>query len=192
MWKSVLIQRTLPLSISYLLLIVAAIALDYILHAANLVWIGRYLGIAGTLSLILSFGYSARKNKLIQNGAMKVFLKLHCHAGWLGTLMILVHSGIHFNALLPWSATALMMVVTGSGHIGQHLLKKVKAEVKMKMKQLGLEADVDENIDQQRYWDTMTLKALEKWRSIHMPMVSILIALSLAHILTILYFWNWR
>lgn len=192
MWKSVLIQRTLPLSISYLLLIIAAISLDSILHAVNLIWIGRYLGIAGTAFLIFSFVYSARKKKLIKNGAMKFFLKLHCHSGWIGTLMILIHSGIHFNAILPWSATTLMMVVTASGHVGQHLLKKVKEEVKMKMKQLGIEADVDEDIEQQRFWDTLTVKTLEKWRTVHMPMVSVLIALTLSHILSIFFFWNWR
>ncbi|WP_076791932.1 hypothetical protein [Chlorobium sp. KB01] len=192
MWKSVLVQRTIPLTISYLLLILAAIALDSILHALNLVWIGRYLGIAGTLSLAFSFIYSARKKKLILNGPMKLFLRLHCHSGWIGTLMILVHSGVHFNAVIPWTATTLMMVVTASGHVGQHLLKRVKEEVKEKMKALGRNGDVDDNIEQQQYWDTLTVKTLEKWRSVHMPMVSFLIALTLTHILTIFFFWNWR
>ena len=111
------------------MLIGAGISLDYLLHIAQLVWSGRYLGILGTLFLVLSFGYSARKNKVIKTGAMKVFLKFHCKAGWVGTLMIFIHSGIHFNALLPWAATGFMMVVTASGHVGQHLLKKVKEEV---------------------------------------------------------------
>ena len=115
MWKSLFIQRTLPLSVSYLLLIIAGITLDYILHIGNLVWIGRYLGITGTVFLALSFGYSARKKKLITNGALKFFLKFHCYTGWIGTLMILVHSGIHFNAILPWLATTLMMEMTAFG-----------------------------------------------------------------------------
>ncbi len=192
MWKSVLIQRTLPLTISYLLLIIAGIALDYLLHIANLVWVGRYLGIAGTLFLALSFGYSARKKKVIKNGALKFFLKLHCNAGWIGTLMILVHSGIHFNAILPWAATGLMMVVTASGHVGQYLLKKVKEEVKMKIKQLGINTTVDDELEQQHYWDTLTIKALEQWRTVHMPMVSLLLALTMTHILSIFFFWNWK
>jgi hypothetical protein len=192
MWKSVLVQRTLPLSISYLLLIIAAIAFDYILHSADLVWIGRYLGIPGSASLMFSFVYSVRKKRLIQNGAMKLFLKLHCHSGWIGTLMILVHSGVHFNAIIPWVASALMLIVTGSGHIGQHLLKKVKEEVTIKNKELGLEIDENKEYDQQYYWDTLTVKALEKWRTIHMPMVSFMMALILTHILTIFFFWNWR
>jgi hypothetical protein len=191
MWKSVLIQRTLPLSVSYLLLIIAAIALDYLLHVTHLAWIGRYMGVAGTAFLVFSFGYSARKKKLVTNGTLKFFLRLHCNAGWIGTLMILLHSGIHFNAVLPWLATALMLIVTGSGHVGQYLLKKVRDEVKMKMKQLGVSA-TDDSLDQQKYWDTLTVKTLEKWRTVHMPMVSLLMALTLIHILSIAFFWNWN
>ena len=174
------------------MLIGAGISLDYLLHIAQLVWIGRYLGILGTLFLVLSFGYSARKNKVIKAGAMKVFLKFHCNARWVGTLMIFVHSGIHFNALLPWAATGFMMVVTASGHVGQHLLQKVKEEVKAKMKLLGVDASLDAELEQQHYWDALTVKALEQWRSLHMPMVSVLLSLSLIHILSIFFFWNWR
>ncbi len=192
MWKSILVQRTLPLTISYLLLIIAAISLDYILHVAHLVWIGRYLGIAGTLFFALSFGYSARKKKVFKNGPLKFFLKLHCNTGWIGTLMIIVHSGIHFNAILPWAATFLMMVVTASGHVGQYLLKKVKEEVKMNMKQRGINATVDEEMEQQHYWDSLTIKTLEQWRTVHMPMVSLLLALTVTHIFSILFFWNWK
>ena len=192
MWKSVLVQRTLPLTISYLLLIIAGISLDYLLHIANLVWVGRYLGIAGTIFLASSFSYSARKKKVIKNGALKFFLKLHCNTGWIGTLMIIVHSGIHFNAILPWAATGLMMVVTASGHVGQYLLKKVKEEVKIKMQQLGINGAVDDELEHQQYWDTLTIKTLELWRKIHMPMVSILLALTTIHILSIFFFWNWR
>ena len=191
MWKSVLIQRALPLSVSYLLLIIAAIGLDYLLHVTHLAWIGRYMGFAGTAFLVFSFGYSARKKKLVKSGTLKLFLRLHCNAGWIGTLMILIHSGIHFNALLPWLATAFMLVVTASGHVGQYLLKKVREEVKMKMKQRGI--NVTENdLDQRLYWDTLTVKTLEKWRTMHMPMVSVLMALALIHILSITFFLNWR
>jgi hypothetical protein len=192
MWKSVLVQRALPLSISYLLLVTAAISLDVLLHIADLAWVGRYMGITGTASLLFSFGYSARKKKLITNGTMKFFLRLHCNAGWIGTLMILVHSGIHFNAILPWAATALMMVVTASGHVGQYLLRKVKEEVKMKMKQLGITGKEAGELEEQYFWDALTVRTLEKWRAVHMPMVSLLMGLTMAHILSILIFWNWR
>jgi hypothetical protein len=191
MWKSVMIQKALPLSLSYLLLILAALSLDAILHVAHMAWIGRYLGLPGTLFFLLSFGYSARKKKVIKNGALGIFLRLHCNAGWAGTLMILIHSGIHFNAFLPWAATAFMLVVTGSGHVGQYLLKKVKAEVKMKLQLAGLPA-AEDDLEQQKYWDTLTVKALEKWRTVHMPLVAVLLALTLIHIASIALFLNWN
>ncbi len=192
MWNSVLIQRALPLSISYILLILATFALDFSLHAASLVWVGRYLGIAGTLFILLSFGYSARKKKLIATKPLKQFLKLHCNAGWIGTLMILVHSGIHFNAILPWAATALMMIVTASGHVGHYLLKKVQEEVNSKTEQPGVVGEVNGDIPDRNYWDAVTVKALEQWRGLHMPMVAVMLSLTLIHIFTIFFFWNWR
>ena len=83
-----------------------------------------------------------------------------------------------------------MLVVTASGHVGQYLLKKVRDEVKMKIKQLGLKVS-DEEIDRQHYWDTLTVKTLEQWRTLHIPMVSVLMALTLIHILSITFFLNW-
>ena len=192
MWKSLLVQRTIPLSVSYLLLILAGIALDNILHIAHLVWVGRYLGIVGTIFFAISAVYSARKSKLIKSGSLKFFLKLHCHSGWIATLMIIVHSGVHFNAILPWAATALMMIVTASGHVGQHLVKKLKEEAKLKMKQLGIDPEKQEKAENEQYWDSMTLKALEQWRAVHRPLVAFLVALTSVHIISIFFFWNWR
>ncbi len=80
MWKSVLIQRAVPLTVFYLLLIVAAISLDYLLHVAHLACVGRYMGFSGTAFLVFSFAYSARKSKVISNGTLKFFLWLHCKA----------------------------------------------------------------------------------------------------------------
>lgn len=192
MWQSVLIRRALPLTLSWLLLIAAAISLDYILHAAHLAWIGRYLGVAGTAFLVFSFGYSARKKKLVQKGTIRFFLRLHCNSGWIGTLMIVVHSGIHFNALLPWMATLFMMTVTASGHVGQYLVRKLREEVKMKKREAGIENSGDDDPDGAHYWNSLTLKALEKWRTVHMPIVSVLLGLTLLHILSVIFFLNWR
>ncbi|NTW52033.1 MAG: hypothetical protein HGB22_05550 [Chlorobiaceae bacterium] len=192
MWNSVLVKRALPLSFSYLLLVAASLSLDYILHAAGLDWTGRYLGIAGTALVAFSFGYSARKKKLFRNGPLSLFLRLHCNAGWVGTLLILVHSGIHFNAILPWSATALMMVVTASGHVGQYLVRKLREEVRVKKKQLGIQDGNVDGLEQQAYWDAMTVKAFEQWRHMHMPMVSFLVVLTIIHIVSVTFFMNWR
>jgi hypothetical protein len=192
MWNSVLINRALPLSVSYLLLIAAALSLDFILHSAGLAWTGRYLGIAGTALVAFSFGYSARKKKVIGHGTLKFFLRFHCNVGWTGTLMILVHSGIHFNALLPWMATGLIMVVTASGHVGQYLVRRIREEVKQKKQQYGITGDRVEALEQQQYWDAVTIRAFDKWRFIHMPLVTFLVVLTILHVASISFFLNWR
>jgi hypothetical protein len=68
----------------------------------NLVWVGRYLGIPGTILIIGSLVYSLRKRKYITTGSAKSLLHLHEIGAWLGSLMVLLHAGIHFNAILPW------------------------------------------------------------------------------------------
>jgi len=190
MWNSLLIRRALPLTVSYLLLVVASIALDYLLHRFRLEEVGRYLGVAGTLFFLFSFIYSARKKKLIPTGPMKRFLQLHCHAGWIATLMILVHSGIHFNAMLPWAATALMMVVTASGHVGQHLVRKFRSEARSRKQQLGIDTPADDAADRQLFWDSLTVQTLDRWRTVHMPLVAFLVVLTLGHVVSILFFSN--
>ena len=196
MWQSILIKRALPLTLSYLLLVVATLATDFILHVADFAWIGRYLGPAGTAFIVFSFGYSARKKRIVRSGTMKFFLRMHCNTGWLGTLMILVHSGVHFNALLPWAATGLMMVVSASGHVGQYLVRKFREEVKQKRQKAGLSPELPEDGDDiammQHYLDSLTVRALEQWRAIHMPLVSFLVLLTLSHLFSIAFFLDWR
>ena len=180
MLDSLLIRRALPLLVSFTMLVVLALLIDYLLHVAGFVWVGRYLGTTGTFFLLFSFVYSARKQKIVRSGPIKLFLMLHCRGGWVGTLMLLVHSGVHFNALLPWAATALMLIVTGSGHVGQYIYRNARDE----MKHRGRNAEL--------YWDSLTVKALGQWRKVHMPLVSLFSGLALMHILSIFFLWNWK
>ena len=54
--KARLIRREIfPFLLSFGLLVVAALLVDAALHLANMAWIGRYLGIPGTL-ILGSFG----------------------------------------------------------------------------------------------------------------------------------------
>ena len=34
---------------------------------------------------------------------------------WLGSLLVLVHAGVHFNAILGWLAVGAMLINVGSG-----------------------------------------------------------------------------
>jgi hypothetical protein len=84
----------------------ATVAIDAALHAAGLGWVGRYLGIPGSLLILLSLSYSLRKRGRIHRGSPRTLLAFHQWAGWAGASLVLVHAGLHFEAILPWVATA--------------------------------------------------------------------------------------
>ena len=70
-------KHVLPFTVLLGLLAAATLAGDYLLHRLNLVWVGRYLGIPGTLLIIGSLVYSLRKRKYIASGNPKTLLTLH-------------------------------------------------------------------------------------------------------------------
>ena len=115
-------------------MVVIAIIIDYILHRLNILSIGYWLSYPGTILIILSFIYSLRKRKIIESGSPKNLLSLHEYLAWAGSILLLVHAGIHFNAILPWLGIIIMLVTVGSGLTGKYLLKKATESVKEKKK----------------------------------------------------------
>ena len=115
-------RHVLPFGLMLGLLAVATLAGDYVLHQFHLVWVGRYLGIPGALLILVSLYYSARKRKWVTSGNPQTLLRLHEFGTWLGSAMVLIHSGIHFNAILPWLATFAMGINVVSGLVGKMLL----------------------------------------------------------------------
>ncbi len=185
-------RQVLPSLLAFSALVAGALLIDAALHLLNAVWIGRYLGIPGTLLIILSFGYSLRKRKLISTGHPAQLLRWHERLAWLGSLLVLVHAGIHFNAILGWLAVAAMLVNVGSGLTGKFLLdrsRKKLEEAKQRMHQQGIPP---EELDDKMYWDSLTFDAVKQWRAVHFPITLAFVVLALAHIIAIALFWGWK
>ncbi len=185
-------RQVLPSLLAFSALVAGALLIDAALHLLNAVWIGRYLGIPGTLLIILSFGYSLRKRKLISTGHPAQLLRWHERMAWLGSLLVLVHAGIHFNAILGWLAVAAMLVNVGSGLTGKFLLdrsRKKLEEAKQRMHQQGIPP---EELDDKMYWDSLTFDAVKQWRAVHFPITLAFVVLALAHIIAIALFWGWK
>src|SRR5665647_2354161 len=136
MKQPLLVKYVLPFIQWYALMIFLAIAIDYFLHRFQLISVGRYLGITGTLVIIISFVYSLRKRKIIESGSPKQLLVLHEYLAWAGSVMLLVHAGIHFNALLPWLAILMLLIAVASGLVGKFLLKKTNESLKERKQEL--------------------------------------------------------
>lgn len=172
-------------------LAVATLAVDGALHYFDLVWIGRYLGIPGVLLILVSLIYSARKRKLISWGKPAKLLRRHEHLAWAGSLLILVHAGIHFNAWLGWLAIGAMAINIGSGLTGKFLLQRARKRLLTTKAALVAEGLSPEQLDERTYWDTITLNVIQQWRVIHLPITLAFSVLALAHIISVFLFWRW-
>jgi hypothetical protein len=192
MQAKLLRREVLPFVLAFFALVVAALLIDAALHLLDAVWIGRYLGIAGTLLILGSFRYSLRKRKLIRSGQPMQLLRLHEYLAWLGSLLILVHAGIHFNAILGWLAIGAMLVNVGSGLTGKYLLERSRRrldEARQRLRQQGLSAD---ELEDRMYWDSLTFDVVKKWRLVHFPITLAFGVLALGHIVAVFLFWGWK
>src|SRR3990167_8317448 len=172
-------QHILPFTLLVGLLAVVTLAGDYLLHRLNLVWVGRYLGIPGTLLIIGSLIYSLRKRKVITSGNVKTSPSMHEIGTWLGSLMVLIHAGIHFNAILPWLATIAMGINVISGMVGKMLLARSREHVLGQRDHYQLRGMSKTEVERAVFWDAVTLDAMAKWRKVHIP------------IFIVFLFWGW-
>jgi hypothetical protein len=191
MHGSQLRREVLRFFLLFAALVAVALLIDAVLHVFDAVWVGRYLGIPGTLLILGSFGYSLRKRKLISAGKPAHLLRLHEAMAWLGSLLVLVHAGIHFNAILGWLAVLAMLINVGSGLTGKYLLdrsRRALAERSQLMRQQGLSAA---ELEELLYWDSQTFDVVKQWREVHFPITLAFGALAAAHILAVFLFWGW-
>ena len=187
-----LLQReVLPFLVSFLALALLSLVFDALLHFFNVVWIGRYLGIPGTLLILGSAGYSLRKRKLIKRGHPAKLLRLHEYMAWLGSLFVLVHAGIHFNAILGWLAVGAMLINVGSGLTGKFLLDRSRRRLEEARQRSRARGLAEAEIVDQLYWDSLTFDAVKQWRVVHFPITLAFAVLAIAHIVAILLFWGW-
>ena len=185
-------REVVPFYLALLALAGTTLLCDAALHWLNAVWVGRWLGIPGTLLILGSLGYSLRKRKLIRSGQPARLLRLHEYMAWAGSLLVLVHAGIHFNAILGWLAVWAMLINVASGLTGKFLLDRSRRrleEARQKMRQQGLSP---EQLAERTYWDSLTFDAVKQWRSVHFPITLAFAVLALAHFVAECLFWSWK
>lgn len=192
MSHSVLRRDVLTFALYLVALATATLLCDVLLHLAGLVWVGRWLGIPGTLLILGSFGYSMRKRKLIARGNPATLLRWHEGLAWLGSLLILVHAGIHFNAILPWLATVAMTINVASGLTGKFLLARARRHMDAARAELQTRGIAQTHGPEITHADALTFDAVRQWRVVHFPITLAFGVLALAHIVSSLLFWSWR
>jgi hypothetical protein len=190
--RSLFRKEVAPFLILFGLLILLAILFDALLHQFDLIWIGRWLGIPGTLLILFSFAHSMRKRKIIQIGTPRGLLELHEKMTWAGALMILIHAGVHIYAPLPWFALLAMLVTVISGMTGKYLLRRSRQFLEEKRDHYRQQQLSAEEVEQHLFHDAIAFDLMKQWRVVHIPITVAFATLGLTHILTTLLFWEWR
>jgi len=185
------IKNIFPLVLIYLAFVAAAAVVHLVLHSAGQKWILRYLGIAGTLLILTSFIYSLRKRKIISFGKPKLLLQIHEVMAWSGAVLILAHSGIDFEAVIPRAAVFAMLIVVASGLTGKYLLKNARENIKSRRSELKAKNLSEEEIERELFSLSLLADKMQMWRGVHIPLTVIFAALALLHIIITLLFWRW-
>jgi len=181
-------KQIIPSVLWFLLLFFTARIVDGFLHTIGAGHVGRYLGILGTACILLAFLYSLRKKKVITFGKIKPFLKFHETMAWLGSLMILIHAGIHLHALFPWIALGAMILEAASGFTGAYLQKVAITSLSESRDQMAASGMAEEAIQNSLYFDSLAVNFMKRWRSLHLTITSVFVTLTLFHIISVLWF----
>jgi len=189
---SVLWKDIRPFVLWFAWLLALTLIIDHLLHQTGVTWIERYSGILGTLLILLSFAYSLRKKKIFPFGKPKTFLRMHEYLAWTGSLMVLVHGGIHFNGILAWVAVAAMVVAVISGLVGKYLLKQSMNTLSARKDAYSDAGLSEEEIEKRIFWDSLTVNVMKKWKTAHRPITIVFGITAVLHIVTILLFWRWN
>ena len=105
--------------------------------------------------------------------------------------MVLIHSGIHFNAILPWLATIAMGVNVISGMVGKLLLDRSRRHVQGERERYQLRGLSRPEVEQAVFWDAVSLDAMTQWRKVHIPIFIVFAVLAMGHIVSVFLFWGW-
>lgn len=187
-----IIREILPFYLRLVVFAAVTLVIDLLLHVFDLVWVGRWLGIPGVLLILASFRHSLRKRKIIASANPVQLLRQHEWLAWVGSTLVLVHAGVHFNAVLGWLAAAAMVVNVVSGLTGKYLVQRSQRWLKQARTELQGAGHSDSVIEQQLFWDSLAAGLVRKWRVIHLPISLAFAVLALAHIVAILLFWGWK
>jgi len=189
---SLLFREVMPFLSMFVGLIILTSIFDALLHYFDLIWVGRFLGIPGSLLILLSFIYSLRKRKVIQFSKPKTLLLVHKTLTLAGALMILVHAGIHVYTWLPWLALLAMLINVISGLTGQFLLARARRFLDAKKEAYAEQGLAPEVVEKKLFRDAITVELMKKWRTIHIPITLAFAVLAITHIVSILVFWEWK
>ncbi len=149
---------------------------------------GHVVGWIGLAVIMLVFVHSLKKRYRLKLGTPRFWLHVHLIAGVVGPVLILVHSGAHFHAIVPILAMGAMALVVISGIAGQAIHMLALRALSRQRRQF-LEAGLDPDSIEARLDELATQEEVFRWwRVIHAPLTLTFAVLVLLHVAGTLYF----
>lgn len=149
---------------------------------------GHIVGWAGLAVTLSVFVYSVKKRHARKSGWPKGWFLVHQVAGTVGPLLIVIHAGPHFHALVPILALFAMGIVTVSGIIGVAVHRKVISQLNTTRKDLLAQGFSHQDVEERLFDLASDEETFRIWQIIHVPMVMIFLVLVITHVFGALYF----
>lgn len=114
---------------------------------------GGVLAVSGSLLLLIPFVYLMIKRVrwlkawVTKRISFSALLTIHVYAGFIGAILVILHTGHKFHGGLAVSLTAMLLIVVFSGYVGRYLLIQISKELSEKRRTLeGLEFRFFKNV----------------------------------------------
>lgn len=155
---------------------------------------GHLLGWVGLVVMLPVFLYPLKKRyapEAPRRGWLQPWFRIHLIAGIVGPIVILIHAGAHFHALVPVLALIALALVTVSGIVGQLLHSLAVRQLNQEWRELHNQG-LSEGAVQERLAERAAQEeAFRFWQLVHAPMTIPFVALTLLHIIGALFFRGW-
>lgn len=186
-------QRVIVVSAVVVAAVVGALVFEAVLSLGEATPFGhtRYghaVGWVGLAVTLLVFVYPLRKRASPARRWPRGWFRVHMVAGVLGPLLIFLHSGAHYHALVPILAMVSMVVVVLSGIVGQAVHAFSLRTLNERRHQLQHQGLSDSDIDMQLHGMASQEEAFRIWQAIHAPMTLMFLVLTVLHVAGALFF----
>ena len=149
---------------------------------------GHAIGWLGLASILLVFVYPIRKRYSPARRWPRGWFRVHMVAGILGPLLIFLHSGAHYHALVPVLAMVSMVIVVLSGIVGQAVHAMAVRALNDQRRRFQQEGLSEHDIDSKLHSMASQEEAFRIWQAIHAPMTLMFVALTALHVVGALFF----
>ncbi len=149
---------------------------------------GHGVGWAGLALTLLVFVYPIRKRVNPSHRWPRGWFRVHMVTGVLGPLLIFIHSGAHYHAIVPILAMGSMVIVVVSGVVGQlvHAFSlRALNEHRHDLLHRGLS---ESDVDAQLHGMASQEEVFRLWQAIHAPMTVMFLAFTALHVVGALFF----